>query len=398
MRISLGDFVEQLELVQVPRVDLGGLEELLHGGAAEQGALHLVQALGGGPLGLFDELRDFPFRDGAEVQLRALLLQGAQRLLQRFGEVAAHGHRLAHGLHRGGQGVVGRRELLEGEARDLDHDVVQGRLEGRGGLLRDVVRDLVQGVAEGELGGDLGDGEAGGLGGQRRGAGDARVHFDDHHAAGVRLDGELDVAAAGVDAHFADDGDGDVAQPLVLAVGQGQGGRHGDGVAGVDAHGVEVLDGADDHDVVVLVAHHLELVFLPAEDALFEQHLAGGAVLQALADDPAEVVFVVGQAGAQAAHGEGGPDHHRVAEVFGGLEGLVNGVDDVAAGGFGAAAFHHALELLAVLAELDGRDVGADQLHVVLLQHAVLVQGDGGVQRGLAAQGGQHGVRAAPWR
>ena len=36
------------------------------------------------------------------------------------------------------------------------------------------------------------------------------------------FDGELDVAAAGVDADLADDGDADVAQPLVLAVGQGQ--------------------------------------------------------------------------------------------------------------------------------------------------------------------------------
>ncbi len=390
----LRDLVEQLELVQVPRVDLGGLEELLHRGAAEQGALHLVQAFGGGPLGLFDQLGDFPFGNVAEVQLRALLLQGAQRLLECLGEVAAHGHGLAHRLHGGGQGGVRRRELLEGEARNLDHDVVQGRFEGRRGLLRDVVRDLIQRVAEGELGGDLGDGEAGGLGGQRRGPGDAGVHLDDDDASGVRFDGELDVAAAGVHADLADDGDGDVAQALVFAVRQGQGGGHRDGVAGVHAHGVEVLDGTDDNHVVVLVPHHLELVFLPAEDALFEQHLAGGAVLQALADDPAEVGFVVGEAGAEAAHGEGGPHDHRVAEVFSGGEGLVNGVDDVAAGRLRTAAFHDALELFAVFAEFDRRDVRADQFHVVLFQHAVLVQRDGGVEGRLAAQGGQDRVGA----
>ena len=217
-RISTRDLVQQLELVQVPGVDLGGLEELFHGGAAEQGPLDLVQAFRGGPLGLLDQLRDFPFRDVAEVQLRTLLLQGAQGLLQGLGEVPAHGHGLAHRLHGGGQGGVRGRELLEGEARNLDHDVVQGRLEGGRGLLGDVVGDLVQGVAEGELGGDLGDREAGGLGRQGGGAGDARVHFDDHNASGVRFDGELDVAAAGVDADFADDGDGDVAQALVLAV------------------------------------------------------------------------------------------------------------------------------------------------------------------------------------
>ena len=65
-----------------------------------------------------------------------------------------------------------------------------------------------------------------------------------------RLDRELDVAAAGVDPDRADDVDADVAHPLVLAVGQGQGRRDGDGVAGVHAHRVDVLDRADDDDVV----------------------------------------------------------------------------------------------------------------------------------------------------
>jgi hypothetical protein len=37
---------------------------------------------------------------------------------------------------------------------------------------------------------------------------------------------------------------------LVLAVGQGQGRGDGDRVTGVDAHRVEVLDRADDDDVV----------------------------------------------------------------------------------------------------------------------------------------------------
>ena len=72
---------------------------------------------------------------------------------------------------------------------------------------------------------------------------------------GVRVHGELDVAAARVDAHAADDGDADVTQLLVFAIGQGEAGGHGDGVTGVHADRVDVLDRADDHDVVVAVAH-----------------------------------------------------------------------------------------------------------------------------------------------
>ena len=59
------------------------------------------------------------------------------------------------------------------------------------------------GVTHGQFGGDLGDRETGGLGSQRRGTGHARVHLDDDHAAGLRVDGELDVGAAGLHADLA---------------------------------------------------------------------------------------------------------------------------------------------------------------------------------------------------
>ena len=90
------------------------------------------------------------------------------RLAERLGEVAAQGHRLADRLHGRGQRVVGRRELLEREPRDLDDDVVERRLEGRRRRAAgDVVRDLVERVADRELGGDLRDREAGRLRRQR---------------------------------------------------------------------------------------------------------------------------------------------------------------------------------------------------------------------------------------
>ena len=60
------------------------------------------------------------------------------------------------------------------------------------------------------------------------------------------VDGELHVRAAGIHADLAQAADGAVAHHLVFAVGEGLGRGHRDGVAGVHAHGVEVLDGADD--------------------------------------------------------------------------------------------------------------------------------------------------------
>ena len=243
-------------------------------------------------------------RPGISISSRPVrpVSKPAQRLLQRFLEGAADRHDLADRLHGRGQHRLGAGEFLEGEARDLGHDIVDRRLEGgRRGAAGDVVVELVQRVADGELGGDLGDREAGRLRRQGGGARHARVHLDDDQAAVCRVDGELHVGAAGLDADLAQHRDRGVAHHLVFLVGQGQRRRDGDRIAGVDAHRIDVLDRADDDAVVRLVADHLHLVFLPAEHALLDQHFGGRRGVEAALDDLEEFGAVVGDAAAGAA-------------------------------------------------------------------------------------------------
>ena len=112
-------------------------------------------------------------------------LARAERLEERLGERPADAHRLADRLHLRAERAVGARELLEGEARELDDDVVERRLEARRRRPGQVVRDLVERVADGELRGDLRDRIAGRLRRERRRARDARVHLDHAHVAGL---------------------------------------------------------------------------------------------------------------------------------------------------------------------------------------------------------------------
>src|SRR5205085_12592037 len=128
------------------------------------------------------------------------------------------------------------------------------------------------------------DGEAGRLGGQGAGARHARVHLDGDDVAVGGVDGELDVAAAGFDADLADDGQAQVAQPLILLVGERLRRGDGDRVAGVDTHRVEVLDGANDDDVVGTVAHDLQLELLPADDGFLDEDFMGGRQVEAASD------------------------------------------------------------------------------------------------------------------
>ena len=299
-------------------------------------------------------------------------LHAAQALLQRLGEAAADRHRLADRLHRCGQ--QGRRagEFFEGEARDLHHDVVDGRLEAGRRDARDVVGEFVQRVADGEFGGDLGDREAGRLRRQRRRARHARVHLDDDHAAVGRVHRELHVGAAGIDADRAQAGDRGVAHPLIFLVGQRQRGRDGDGIAGVDAHRIDVLDRADDDAVVRAVADHLHLEFLPAEHGFFDQHLGGGRGFQAARDDLLEFLAVVGDAAAGAAQREAGADHG--GQAGGGECGarFLERMRDGGARRFDADRGHGVAEFQAVLGAVDHLGAGADQFDAVACQRAGL--------------------------
>ena len=108
---------------------------------------------------------------------------------------------------------------------------------------------------------------------------------------------------------------------------------HGDRVAGVDAHRVEVLDRADDDAVVVLVAHHLHLELFPADHRFFQQHLVDGREVQAVLHQLVELLAVVGDARAGAAEGEAGPHHAGQPDLLHRLPGLVAGCRPSGRGG-----------------------------------------------------------------
>ena len=178
--------------------------------------------------------------------------------------------------------------------------------------------------------------------------------------------------------------------------------RHRHRVAGVHAHRVDVLDRADDHDVVHPVAHQLELVLLPAEDRLLEEHLGGRARLQTGTRDAAQVHLVVRHPGAGAAHRERGAHDDRVAEDPDPVQAVLQRVADHRGGRLRAQVRGQAgddlLERLPVLAASDRVEVGADQLDAEALEDPLLVQRDGAVQRGLSRRGWPAARPAAPAR
>src|SRR4029078_4310551 len=111
-------------------------------------------------------------------------------------------------------------------------------------------------------------------------------------------------------------------------------------------------------------------------------------------DHAQQVSSARGEPRAQTAHGEGRANDHWVAELRCGGKTFVHGVRDTAARRLATTTLDDALEQLTVLAKLDGLDAGTDQRAAVLLQNAPLVQGDGRVERRLAAEGRKNRVGA----
>ena len=111
------------------------------------------------PLRMVKE-REEHFVLGVGPESRVLHLERTERLLEGLLERAADRHRLTDGLHLRAEMRIRRRELLEREARHLDDDVVERRLEAARRLARDVVLKLVERVADREKRRDLRDREA----------------------------------------------------------------------------------------------------------------------------------------------------------------------------------------------------------------------------------------------
>ena len=322
------------------------------------------------------------------------VLQRAHGLAKGLLKGAADRHNLAHGLHARGERGIGALKLLEGKARHLNDAVVDRGLKAGGRGLGDVVDDLVERVAHSQASSSFGDGEARGLGGQCGRAAHARVHLDDDQATGVGIHGKLHVGAAGLDADLLQNGERGDTHALILQVGEGLRRRHGDGVAGMHAHGVEVLDGAHDDAVAGVVTHDLHLVLFPALDGLLDQHLVGGRELQALAHDGDELLVGVSDAAAGAAEGKARTQHAGIAHALGDGLGVGHAVGIARVRDLQANLGHGLVKELAVLAALDSGQVAANHLDAVLVERAVLCQLDGGVQTSLAAQRGQQRVRA----
>src|SRR5262249_49437290 len=154
---------DQRDLVKEPGIHTGGLVEPFDGNTPPDRGFQVKGTVRGGNRRPPDQLVVLPRRIDSfgwiAIEAQAAPLDRPEPLLQRLPDRPTDRHGLPDRLHPGPEDVGDAGKLLEGPARDLGHDVIDGGFEAGWRLAGDVVLDLVEGVADRQAGRDLGDGK-----------------------------------------------------------------------------------------------------------------------------------------------------------------------------------------------------------------------------------------------
>ena len=197
----------------------------------------------------------------------------AQTLLHNLLEGASDGHDLADGLHAGADATTDASKLRQVPTGDLSDEVIHLRSDGgRARCAR--FADLVERVANRQLGRDEGQWIAARLGGQRGGAAQSGVNFDDAVVARLRVVSILDVALAD-NAQVTHSAHRELLQLGDLILTQRAGRRHDDALARMHAERINILHADHRKAAVGAIADHLKLNLLPALQRLLYEDLRG---------------------------------------------------------------------------------------------------------------------------
>jgi hypothetical protein len=160
----------------------------------------------------------------------------------------------------------------------------------------------------------------------------------------------------------------------------------------VHSHGIEVLDGADDDDVVRSIAHHLELVLLPSENAPLDQALVAWRLVKRPLHQGFELLLGEGDAPPGATESEARADDRRNPGLQHDLPTFFEGVRVARDRKREADLLHGVPELVAVLRLHDRVELGTDQRHLEAIEYAGLGELDGEVETRLPSDRREQGV------
>ena len=137
----------------------------------------------------------------------------------------------------------------------------------------------------------------------------------------------------------------------------------------MDAHGVQVLNGADDHHIIISVPHHFKLEFLPADYRFFQHDLMNQAGIEPPGRQPFKVLAIVGHTAASATQGKARTHYNRIADPVCNLTGAFHVHDNPAFWHAESNTRHGFSEQVPVFSFLDHLGRCPDHLDLEPIQH-----------------------------
>ncbi len=117
-----------------------------------------------------------------------------------------------------------------------------------------------------------------------------------------------------------------------------------------------------------MVAHHLQLELLPADDAAFNEDLMGGRQIESATYQLLELVAIVGNAPTRATQCERGTNDRRVAGSLDNVHRLLDTLRDTSFGDAQPDTAHRRGKESAILRDRDGPRGRPDQLDTVAVE------------------------------
>ena len=162
----------------------------------------------------------------------------------------------------------------------------------------------------------------------------------------------------------------------------------------MDPHRIEIFDGADDHDVVLQVAHHFKFELFPSKHRLFHQDLVDRTAGEPMLHLSTKLLHVIRGATSRPSKRERGADDNRETDLFSQLHRFVERMHERASSRLQSDLVHRLLEQLPVLCSLDRLQLRPDQLDAILRQNTAFRKGNGRIQGRLSPHGREDDIRS----
>ncbi len=187
-----------------------------------------------------------------------------------------------------------------------------------------------------------------------------------------------------------DEANRDGTQVVVIVIAQSLRGSHHDALTGVDPERIDVFHVADRDAVVLGIANHLVFDLLPPLQVFLDQNLGG--VGERSAGQRGQFLTISCNPGTLATEGIRSPDHHRVRDLLGGDQRILEVLTGETSRSVQIDGSKNLGKEVPILCRTDRLERSAQHLNTMAFQNSLLIQFHPAIERGLSAEGEQQPI------